>query len=76
VVFPVFRLSTDFVCLLTYEFCLSLWKIALCSVIFLLPLFATYKWYVHNGKIEIISLVVRFISYSALTANFEIYVKI
>jgi uncharacterized membrane protein YqhA len=26
-VFPVFRLLTDFVCLYTYEFCLSLWKI-------------------------------------------------
>ena len=34
-VFPVFRLLTDFVCLLTYEFCLSLWKIARCSVIVL-----------------------------------------
>jgi hypothetical protein len=30
---------TDFVCLLTYEFCLSLWTIARCSVILLLPLF-------------------------------------
>jgi len=29
---------TDFVCLLIYEFWLSLWKIALCSVILLLPL--------------------------------------
>jgi len=38
-VFPVFRLLTDFACLLTYEFCLSLWKIARCSVILLLPLF-------------------------------------
>jgi hypothetical protein len=37
--FPVFRLLTDFVCLLTYEFCLSLWKISRCSVILLLPLF-------------------------------------
>jgi hypothetical protein len=35
-VFPVFRLLTDFVCLLTCEFCLSLWKIARCSVILLL----------------------------------------
>jgi hypothetical protein len=26
--------------LLTYEFCLSLWKIARCSVILLLPLYA------------------------------------
>ena len=38
-VFPVFRLLTDFVCLLIYEFCLSFWKIARCSVILLLPLF-------------------------------------
>jgi hypothetical protein len=37
-VFPVFRLLKDFFCLLTYELCLSLWKIALCSLIFLLPL--------------------------------------
>jgi hypothetical protein len=36
--FPVFRLLTDFVCLLTYEFWLSLWKIVRCSVILLLPL--------------------------------------
>jgi hypothetical protein len=39
VVFPVFRLLTDFVCLLTYEFCLSFWKFARCLVILLLPLF-------------------------------------
>ena len=37
-VFPVFRLLTDFVCLLTYECCLCLWKIARYSVILLLPL--------------------------------------
>jgi hypothetical protein len=37
-VFPVFRLLNDFFCLLTYEFCLSLWKIARCSVILLLHL--------------------------------------
>jgi hypothetical protein len=37
-VFPVFLLLNDFVCLLTYEFCLSLWKIARCSLILLLPL--------------------------------------
>ena len=30
---------TDFVCLLIYEFYISLWKIARCSVILLLPLF-------------------------------------
>jgi hypothetical protein len=33
------RVGTDFVCLLTYEFCLSLWNIARCSVILLLSLF-------------------------------------
>jgi hypothetical protein len=37
--YVVFRLLADFVCLLTYEFCLSLWKIARCSVILLLTLF-------------------------------------
>jgi hypothetical protein len=35
----------NFVCLLTYEFCLSLWKIARCSVILLLPLFSTGWWF-------------------------------
>ena len=38
-VFTVFRLLTDFVCLYTYEFWLSLCKIARSSVILLLPLF-------------------------------------
>jgi hypothetical protein len=38
-VFTVFRLSTDFVCLYTYEFWLSLCKIVRSSVILLLPLF-------------------------------------
>ena len=38
-VFTVFRLLTDFVCLYTYEFCLSLCKIVRSSVILLLPLF-------------------------------------
>jgi len=37
---------TDFVCLLIYEFWLSLWKIALCSVILLLPLLV--KKYQHS----------------------------
>ena len=37
-VFSVFRLLTDFVCLYTYEFWLSLWKIVRSSVILLLPL--------------------------------------
>ena len=39
-VFTVFRLLTDFVCLYTYEFWLSLCKIVRSSVILLLPLFA------------------------------------
>ena len=38
-VFTVFRLLTDFVCLYTYEFWLSLCKIVRSSVILLLPLF-------------------------------------
>jgi hypothetical protein len=37
--FSVFRLLTDFVCLYTYEFRLSLCKIVRSSVILLLPLF-------------------------------------
>jgi hypothetical protein len=40
--FSVFRLLTDFVCLYTYEFLLSLCKIARSSVILLLPLFDDY----------------------------------
>jgi hypothetical protein len=43
VVFSVFRLLTDFVCLLIYEFCLSLWKIARCLVILLLSVLI-YSW--------------------------------
>jgi hypothetical protein len=39
VVFTVFRLLTDFVCLYNYEFGLSLCKIVRSSVILLLPLF-------------------------------------
>jgi hypothetical protein len=39
IVLTVFRLLTDFVCLYTYEFWLSLWKIVGSSVILLLPLF-------------------------------------
>ena len=38
-VFTVFRLLTDFVCLYTYEFWLSLWKIVRSSVILLSPIF-------------------------------------
>ena len=44
-VFPVFRLLTDFVCLCTYEFWLSLWKIARCSLMLLLPLFHIIPYY-------------------------------
>ena len=55
-VFTVFRLLTDFVCLYTYEFWLSLWKIVRSSVILLFPLctwwrrsfyYRNHKWYVH-----------------------------
>jgi hypothetical protein len=38
-VFTDFRLLTDLVCIYTYEFWLSLWKIVRSSVILLLPLF-------------------------------------
>ena len=41
-VFTVFRLLTDFICLYTYEFWLSLCKIFRSSVILLLPLFGKY----------------------------------
>jgi hypothetical protein len=41
--FTVFRLLTDFVCLYTYEFWLSLCKIVRSSVILLLPLFTNIK---------------------------------
>ena len=51
-VFPVFRLLTYFVCLLTYEFCLSPWKIARCSVILLLPLWAVSSWY-HDEAVHL-----------------------
>ena len=47
-VFLVFRLLTHFVCLLTYEFCLSLWKIARCLVILLLPLFTGHLMLSNN----------------------------
>jgi hypothetical protein len=53
--YSVFRLLTDFFCLLTYEFCLSLWKIARCSVILLLPLFIVDG---HRGQTHKIGLAV------------------
>jgi hypothetical protein len=52
----VFRLLADFVCLLTYEFCLFFWKIAQCSVILLLPLLIKMNVKViWNAKIIIFS---------------------
>jgi hypothetical protein len=51
-VFTVFRLLTDCVCLYTYEFWFSLWKIVRSSVILLLPLFVnihgkpSFSWFV------------------------------
>jgi hypothetical protein len=44
--FTVFRLLTDFVCLYTYEFWLSLCKIVRSSVILFLPLFTNSSVYV------------------------------
>ena len=38
--------------LLTYEFCLSLWKIARCSVILLLPIFATGRWFSQGNPVS------------------------
>ena len=51
-VLTVFRLLTDCVCLLAYKFCLSLWKIARCSVLLLLPLFI-YSWKQHKYQLNI-----------------------
>ena len=47
-VFTVFRLLTDFVCLYTYEFWLSLCKIVRSSVILFLPLFRYLRFYYFN----------------------------
>jgi hypothetical protein len=52
-VFTVFRLLTDFVCLYTYEFWLSLCKIVRSSVILLLPLFIVFN--VTFNNISVIS---------------------
>ena len=46
--FSVFRLLTDFVCLYTYEFWLSLGKIVRSSVILLLPLLTKSWWWPEN----------------------------
>ena len=37
---------------------------------------STYKWKVHNGKIEIIFFVVKFGSEPSHTVDFEVYVKV
>jgi len=42
---------------LIYEFLLSLWKIALCSVILLLPLFRTIRQVMVFGKKNVTSLI-------------------
>ena len=47
-VFTVFRLLTEFVCLYTYEFSLSLCKIARSSGILLLPLFTENNQHIQN----------------------------
>jgi hypothetical protein len=61
-VFTVFRLLPDFVCLLTYEFWLSLCKIVRSSVILLLPLSVhTNKWVLHIALcVDIISFHLEF----------------
>ena len=52
-VFPVFRLLTDFVCLYTYEFWLSLWKIVRSSVILLLPLLCSWwRLFAHSFNFQ------------------------
>jgi hypothetical protein len=48
-VFTVFRLLTDFVCLYTYEFWLSLCKIVRSLVILLLPLFVQHLLLLCSG---------------------------
>ena len=43
-VFIIFRLLTDFVCLYTYEFWFSLWKIVRSSVFCYYPYFLIHDW--------------------------------
>ena len=66
-VFSVLRLLIDFVCLLTYWFLPFPWKIARCSVILLLPLFApNIKEYESGQKInglEMLHNIVLFFSF-------------
>ena len=63
----VCRLLTDFVSLLIYELCLSLWKIARCSVILLLPLF---------DDIYMLLKIVNFLSIWAMTGTNSVTMKI
>jgi len=51
------KLKYDFVCLLIYEFWLSLWKIALCSVMLLLPLFRRKRWTCHELSMLIMNII-------------------
>jgi hypothetical protein len=52
VLFVFFRLLTDFVCLYTYEFWLSLCKIVRSSVIMLLPLFVLNLCFVLSVSLD------------------------
>jgi hypothetical protein len=50
--FPSFLVLTDCVSLLAYEFCISLWKIARCSILLLLLLFI-YSWKQQKYRLHI-----------------------
>jgi hypothetical protein len=65
-VFTVFRLLTDFVCLYTYEFWLSLCSIVRSSVILLLPLLNYYLIEIYNiqpTQIQKLNLMTQFVSF-------------
>ena len=55
-IFTVFRVLTDFVCLYTYEFWLSLCKIVRSSVILLLPLMYIFCYSTITFKLGVYSL--------------------
>jgi hypothetical protein len=66
----VFRLLTDCVCLYTYEFWLSLWKIVRSSVILLLPLLITsycLKSFTMRGLCALVLSSIRI----SLSANYQ-----
>jgi hypothetical protein len=69
--FSVFRLLTDFVCLYTNEFWLSLWKIVRSSVIFVLPLLKINV----IKKMEIICNNTRKITILKNTSNKNVVIK-